>query len=68
MRKTKSDSSHSRKQIVFAPQPVFASFSQLPTNRVISVEFNGDEEIKWIWTFLPNGEKYVSGYTIIKKI
>jgi len=56
-----------RKQVVFAPQPVFISSSQLPANRVISVELNADEAVEWIWTSLPSGASYASGYTIIKK-
>jgi hypothetical protein len=56
-----------QKRTVFAPQPVFVPPAEPPANRVISVELNDDEEVEWGWTLLPNGQRYVSGYTIIKK-
>lgn len=34
---------------------------------VISVVLSDDEDVKWIWTHLSNGESFVSGYEIIKK-
>jgi hypothetical protein len=56
------------KRMVLAPQAVLVSSSQLPTSPVISVELCNDEDVEWAWTLLPNGESYVSGYNIIKKL
>ena len=36
-------------------------------NVVISVDCAEDEEVQWTWTYLPNGQRFVSGYTKIKK-
>ncbi len=36
-------------------------------NRVQSVILADDEDVSWIWTSLPNGTQYVSGYSIIKR-
>jgi len=36
-------------------------------NRVQSVILADDEDVSWIWTSLPNGTQYVSGYTIVKR-
>jgi hypothetical protein len=52
---------------VFAPQPVSAQPGLAPKNSVISVNVDEDEEVEWTWTSLLNGQRYVSGYTIIKK-
>jgi hypothetical protein len=52
---------------VFAPQSVSIGLTQLPVNRVISVELEENEEIKWTWTAKADGQPYVSGYTIIPK-
>lgn len=51
---------------VYAPQPMFPP-GKAPANRVISVRLDEDEEVEWQWTSLPDGQTYVSGYTIIKK-
>ena len=56
-----------QKRIVMAPQPVLASASQLPANRIISVELDEHEAVEWQWTSLPNGSRYVSGYTILEQ-
>ncbi len=37
-------------------------------NRVQSVILADDEDVSWIWTSLPNGTQFVSGYTIIKRL
>ncbi|MEM9541614.1 MAG: hypothetical protein AAGA60_19230 [Cyanobacteria bacterium P01_E01_bin.42] len=56
-----------QKRIVSAPQPTFAASSQPPTNRVLSVELGENENVEWVWTSLPDGTRYVSGYTIIQQ-
>lgn len=56
-----------QKRIVVAPQPSLVSHSSLPPNRVISVELEDGEDVEWMWMALPDGTKYVSGYTIVKK-
>ncbi|WP_414590484.1 hypothetical protein [Anabaena sp. CCY 9614] len=56
-----------QKRIVVAPQPSLVSSSSLPPNRVISVELENAEDVEWVWMSLPDGTKYVSGYTIVKK-
>ena len=48
---------------VQAPQP----HGPLPPNRVVRVDLAEDEEVEWTWSTLPNGERYVSGYSIRKK-
>lgn len=52
-------------RVEFAPQPEM-SRGQLPPNRVISVKLNPGEEVRWIWTSLPDGGSYVSGYKVVK--
>lgn len=37
-------------------------------NRVQSVVLADDEDVGWIWTSLPNGTQFVSGYTIFKRL
>lgn len=56
-----------KKHTVFAPQPSFMSASQLPANRVISIELNVDEEVEWTWMSSSDGTSYVSGYTVFPK-
>ena len=56
-----------QKRTVFAPQPILISSLALPANRVISVEVDDNEDVEWMWTSLPEGTKYISGYTIVKK-
>ncbi|NDJ17873.1 hypothetical protein [Myxacorys almedinensis] len=55
-----------QKRTVLAPQQVVSS-SHLPANCIISVNLDDDEDVQWTWTFLPSGERYVSGYTIVKQ-
>lgn len=54
------------KRTVHAPQPAFPP-GKVPANRVISVNLDEDEEVAWQWTALPDGQLYVSGYTITRK-
>ncbi|MFB2895248.1 hypothetical protein ACE1CI_20255 [Aerosakkonemataceae cyanobacterium BLCC-F50] len=56
-----------KKRTVFAPQPTLVLSSNLPANRIISVELNDNEDVEWMWATLPDGTKYVSGYIIVKK-
>ncbi|WP_322877567.1 hypothetical protein [Pseudocalidococcus azoricus] len=60
-------SEDNQKRTVFAPQPALVSSSQVPANRVISVEIGDDEDVEWLWISLPDGTKYVSGYTVVPK-
>lgn len=55
------------KRIVPVPQPILVSSSQPPANRVISIELGDDEDVEWLWASMPDGSKYVSGYTIVQK-
>jgi hypothetical protein len=34
---------------------------------VLSVALAEDEEVNWLWTHLPDGRSFVSGYEVIKK-
>ncbi|MBP0020720.1 MAG: hypothetical protein J7647_24585 [Cyanobacteria bacterium SBLK] len=54
------------KRIVSAPQPIFASSFPIPANRILNVELEENENVEWIWTLLPDGTRYVSGYTLVK--
>ena len=61
--------SEERKRIVTAPQPnlsLNSTASNIPST-VISVELNENEEVEWIWTTYPNGQRVVTGYNIIQK-
>ncbi|MGB3694868.1 MAG: hypothetical protein WBG70_11340 [Spirulinaceae cyanobacterium] len=58
---------NNRKRTVFPPQPVLASSSRLPANHLISIQLDDHEDVEWIWTSLPDGVDYVSGYKIIEK-
>ena len=53
-------------RIVIVPQPVVTG-SELPSNRLLTVAVQEDEDVEWTWSSLPNGQQYVSGYTIVKK-
>lgn len=55
-----------QKRTILAPQSALNPSAQEPANRVISVELAEDEDVQWIWTSLPDGTAYVSGYNIIK--
>ncbi|MEO0535330.1 MAG: hypothetical protein AAF215_15845 [Cyanobacteria bacterium P01_A01_bin.123] len=56
-----------QKRIVSAPQSALGASSSPPANSVISVELSADEDVEWTWASMPDGSKYVSGYTIVKK-
>ena len=51
-----------RSRVVMAPEPT-GSCAFAP-NRVLSVVLREGEDVRWIWTFGPQGQ-YVSGYTVI---
>jgi hypothetical protein len=53
-------------RVVMVPQPL-ASINELPPNRPLSVVLAEDEGVEWIWSTLPGGQQYVSGYKIVKK-
>lgn len=55
-----------KQRTITAPQSFGFSAGELPANRVLSVELDWDEEVQWTWTVMPDGKKYVSGYTIHK--
>ncbi|MEM8546044.1 MAG: hypothetical protein AAGF66_18865 [Cyanobacteria bacterium P01_H01_bin.119] len=40
--------------------------ASLPTNRVLSVELAAGEDVEWVWSSLPDGTRYVSGYTVLQ--
>ena len=61
MRKKISDSGIRK---VYAPNPN----NYIASGSVISVLLSKDEDKNWIWTHKPNGESYVTGYEIIKKL
>ena len=52
-------------RVVQAPHPLLPA-DLLPANRPLSVVLKGDEDVEWVWSTLPNGHRYVSGYTIVK--
>ena len=57
-----------KKRILTAPSSAL-SLSTTTTNipsTVISVEVAEDESVEWIWTIYPDGQKVVTGYSIIK--
>ena len=51
---------------VIAPSPSPASGKPLP-NQVFSVVLEADEDVLWTWTHDLDGNRYVSGFTIVKK-
>ncbi|MBZ8183161.1 hypothetical protein [Oscillatoria salina] len=51
-----------QKRVVFAPQ----TNTSLRSGSVLKVELNEDEKVEWQWTYLPDGESFISGYKIIK--
>ncbi len=59
----KSEGNH---RVMTAPQSP-ALVSQTQQNRQLIVRLEEDEDVQWIWTRLPNGQQYVSGYTIVKR-
>lgn len=52
-------------RVVQAPAPTASTL--LPSNRVVSVILQPEEEVAWVWTSTPDGGSYVSGYTIVKR-
>ncbi|MBI4612185.1 MAG: hypothetical protein HY720_01100 [Planctomycetes bacterium] len=38
-----------------------------PSTRPLSVTLDEDEEVHWTWTLGPDGTRYVSGYTIVRR-
>ncbi len=53
-------------RVVTAPQSS-GLVSQTQPNRQLSVRLEEDEDVQWIWTRSPDGQQYVSGYTIVKR-
>jgi hypothetical protein len=37
------------------------------TPQILNVTLAADEEAVWIWTYLPDGRRAVTGYEIVKK-
>ena len=64
-----SNTQENQKRIVTAPQQSLLSNSTTTNipSAVISVELNENEEVQWIWTNYPNGQRVVTGYNIIQK-
>ena len=61
------DSGKKPGRIGFAPSVTLMPSSPIQANRVISVKLEEDEEVQWTWTYWPNGENSITGYTIVKK-
>lgn len=55
----------SKSRVVPAPEPQLMA-GQLAPNRVLSVRLKPGENVEWLWTLLPLGGRYVSGYRIVK--
>ena len=53
-------------RVVTVPQPPVA-IQELPANRPMSVLLKSDEDVEWIWSPLPSGQQFVSGYKIVKR-
>jgi len=51
---------------VLAPSPTSVSGS-IPSNRVLSVVLDDNEDVEWTWTSTAEGTSYVSGYTIVTR-
>jgi hypothetical protein len=61
--------SQEKKRIVTAPQPSLLfnlNTVNIPSS-IISVELKENEEVEWIWTSYPNGQRVITGYNIIEK-
>jgi hypothetical protein len=55
-------------RVVTVPQPMIAVATfQLPSNRPLDVVLAEDEDVEWIWSSLPCGLSYISGYKVVKK-
>jgi DNA-directed RNA polymerase subunit RPC12/RpoP len=50
--------------IIPVPQPT-GSLSEVPATRPLSVSITEGESVEWIWTLLPSGGSYVSGFEIV---
>ena len=64
-----SNNQENQKRIVTAPQQSLLLNSNevnIPSS-VISVELKENEEVEWIWTIYPDGQRVVTGYNIIQK-
>jgi hypothetical protein len=64
-----SNTKENQKRIVTAPQQSLllnSTTTNIPS-AVISVELSENEEVQWIWTTYPNGQRVVTGYNIIQK-
>jgi hypothetical protein len=59
MTKGKGDSGTQR--VVYPP----ASSSPHAPNHIVSVVLEPGERVRWEWTILPGGERFVSGYRIL---
>ena len=57
------NSQKKQKKIVYAPPPtdsdIFIS--------IYSIEINEDEEVEWQWLELPDGNRVVTNYKILRK-
>lgn len=64
-----ANSRENQNRIVTAPLPslILDSTTNNIPSAVISVELNENEEVEWIWTIYPNGQKIVTGYNVIQK-
>jgi len=54
-----------KSRVVLAPEPEVMA-GQLAPNRVLSVRLKPGEDVQWLWTALPQGGRYVSGYQILE--
>lgn len=56
-------------RVVNVPQLVTAvAGDQLPANRPLYVVLAEDEDVEWIWSPLPSGQSYISGFKLVKKV
>lgn len=59
---------HKATCVVAVPQPMTAvAGTSLPPNRPLDVVLAADEDAEWIWSPLPGGQSYISGYKVVKK-
>jgi hypothetical protein len=54
-----------KSRVVPAPEPELMA-GQLASNRVLSARLKHGEAVEWVWTLLPFGGRYVSGYRIVR--
>ena len=64
-----ANSQENQKRIVTAPQQtsILNSTTVNIPSAVISVELKENEDVEWIWTAYPNGQRVVTGYNIIQR-